>query len=76
MPTPDNIEEPTDVKLKGIEVTNEFLRRDYEEVLKLLRLHEQELALIWLLNCAIIVAMIYRGRKIEQTLKELYDFGK
>jgi hypothetical protein len=75
MPTPDPILEPADLQLKGLIITQEFLRQDYENVLRLLRLHEQELALLWLLSFGIIGVAIYRGRKIQQTLKELYDIG-
>lgn len=71
----DDIKEPADLQLKGLVITQEYLRQDYENVLKLLRLHEQELALLWLLSFGIIGATIYRGRKIRQTLKELYDIG-
>ena len=68
----DELKEPTDLQLKSIAITNEYLRRDYEDVLKLLRLHEQELVLLWLLFFGIMGVTIYRGHKIEQTLKELY----
>jgi hypothetical protein len=73
MPIPDDIKEPSDVMLKGLIVTQDFLRKDYENVLTLLRLHEQELALLWLLFFGILGVTIYRGHKIEQTLKELYN---
>lgn len=72
----DDIKEPLELKVNGLVITQDFLRNDYENVLRLLRLHEQELALIWLLMFAIIGASIYRGHRIEQTLKELYDAGK
>lgn len=68
----DELKEPTDLQLKTIAITNEFLRQDYEAVLKLLRLHEQELVLMWLLFFGVTGVVIYRGHRIEQTLKELY----
>lgn len=73
MPTPDGVKEPTDLKLAGLVVTQEFLRQDYDNVLKLLRLHEQELVLLWLLFFGIVGVTIYRGHKIEKMLKEFYD---
>jgi len=69
----DDLKEPQDLQLKGLVITQEFLRQDYENVLKLLRLHEQELALLWLLMFGILGVTIYRGHRIEQTLKEIYD---
>lgn len=77
MPThdPNEIREPVDLQVRGVMVTHEYLRRDYEEVLKLLRLHEQELALLWVLMFAIVGISIYRGHRIEQTLKEIYGSG-
>lgn len=68
----DDLIEPVDLQVKGVMVTHEYLRKDYQEVLKLLRLHEQELALLWLLCFGIITVAIYRGHRIERTLKEIY----
>jgi hypothetical protein len=67
----DDIKEPADLQLKGLVITQEYLRRDYENVLALLKLHEQELMLLWLLSFGIIGVSIYRGRKFEKALKEL-----
>lgn len=75
MPTPNTIPEPTDLKLNGLVITQEFLRQDYENVLRLLRLHEQELVLLWLLMFGILGASIYHGHKVRQNLKEIYGVG-
>lgn len=75
MPTPDDniLKEPPELQVKGLMVTQEFLRRDYESVLNLLRIQEQELALLWLLIFATMGVALYRGRRIDKLLKEIYD---
>ena len=75
MPTPKDTlpTEPPDLQLKGLILTQEFLRQDYDNVLKLLRLHEQELLLLWLAFFGILGVTVYHRHKIEQTLKEIYN---
>ena len=75
IPNPPIIEPPV-LQLRGLIVTQEYLRRDYEDILNLLRLHEQELILLWLLFFGTLGVTIYRGRRIEKSLKEFYDNSK
>lgn len=63
--------EPSDLMLKGISITNEALRKDYDEVLRMLALQERELVLLWVLFFAILGAGVYHGRKTRKVLKEL-----
>jgi hypothetical protein len=65
--------EPTDLFLKGMEITNEALRRDYDEVLKLLKLHEQELVLLWAMIFGILGSSFYHGYRTNKILKELLN---
>lgn len=65
--------EPTDLFLRGMAITNESLRKDYEEVLKLLKLHEQELVLLWVMIFAILGTTAYHNHRTNKILKELFN---
>lgn len=64
--------ETPDLFLKGIQVTNSHLIKDYEKLLSLVSLHETELCLLWLGFGAILLYQINHQHKVNRLIKELY----
>jgi hypothetical protein len=57
---------PSDVEVSLLSVHAEHLQKQQEQILHLLRLHEQELIMVWLLLCGILLVELHNLRVLKE----------
>lgn len=62
---------PSDFRLRSVEIQADYLRKDYDNLRRLTYLHEQELMLLSLSICAILLLGTYRLRKMSREIQSL-----
>jgi transcriptional regulator of acetoin/glycerol metabolism len=64
----DDIQLPPDLQLKMMVVHQQHLTEQNQQILKMLYLHDQEMALLWLAFCGMLALVLLkdRNKKKEQ----------